>query len=146
MSIFVQNFVKRWFRSKFLKNFDIGKIFENIYFGQHFCKVPILVQIFINFEFGLFWLNLRKMLILVKELKNVDICQNFRKSRFWSKFSKFRFWSELMRISILVKISSLINIFGEISILVNFLRDLDFSKKITKILVWVKISEKCRFG
>ena len=161
MSILVQNFIKRWFRSKFLKNFDIGKILENLYFGQHFCKIPILVQIFINSEFGRFWLSLRKMLILVKKKwKYVDICQNSRKSRFCSEFSKI---SILVRIDANLdfgkncrKISSLINIFGKISILVNFLRDFDLSEKkyknfglgknFRKMSIWVKICKYQDFG
>ena len=76
------------------------------------------------------------MLILVKIIKKTDFGQNFKKSRFWSKFTK---------ISNLVKILEKSRFWSKLSEILDFSQNLQkcrFWTKLKKMLIIVKIFKK----
>ena len=119
---------KSWFWSKLSKMLDFAKKkLKNLDFGHKGRKFSILVKTYQNVDFRR---NCRKYWLYSKFSKNVDLGQNFQISRFWSKLSKnfdfgqyfwkSRFWSNLWKSR--------------------------FRTKLQKMLIIVKICEKCRFG
>ena len=97
------------------KKLDCGRNFKKyLEFGWNFGKISILVEIFENF----------------------DLVKIFEKSRFWSKFSKILIFVKIFDHQYFVGNILKMSILVEISILVEVFENFDFGQSFRKSLFW----------